>query len=309
MAENTFPEDPWCLTLPEWLAEATDFKAEEAIKINMSIKLPQSFSLWQWIYKTSNQWSLWACTSLWTTHWVQILIVKKNWEIPTTKNILTPEWKDLWSKMWHSTTKYDWWDYVEVAVNTALKQWILIEENWKLAKFDWYAYWDWDSSEYDKNIDMMKRYIYNWNPIVWCVRWNKKMWSEMSAWEVKTVPTNITWWHCIALVWYDDSWFWFINSWTPNDINKRKSRFHISYSIMKKIWPKFNWRYWILYVKSDAAKDPEYLKRKNQNLLILQVLKKNYNNEPSEVKNAIVTLSQALRKAYPEINKELPLNW
>ena len=309
MAENIFPEDPWCLTLPEWLAEATDFKAEEAIKIDMSIKLPEFFSLWQWIYKTSNQWSLWACTSLWTTHATQILIVKKKWEIPTTKNILTPRWQDLRSKMWHSTTKYDWWDYVEVAVNTALKQWILIEENWKLAKFDWYAYWDWDSSEYDKDIDMMKRYIYNWNPIVWCVRWDKKMWNEMSAWEIKTVPSNPTWWHCIALVWYDTNWFWFINSWTPNDDNKRKSRFYISYSMMKKLWPKFNWRYRILYIKSDAAKDPEYLKRKNQNLLVLQVLKKNYDNEPFNVKQAIIMLSQSLRKAYPEINDELPLNW
>jgi len=309
MAENIFPEDPWCLTLPEWLAEATDFKAKEAIKIDMSIKLPESFSLWQWIYKTSNQWTLWACTSLWTTHATQILIVKKKWEIPTTKNILTPEWKDLWSKMWHSTTKYDWWDYVERAVNTALKEWILIEENWKLAKFDWYAYWDWDSSEYDKDIDMMKRYIYNWNPIVWCVRWDKKMWSEMSAWEVKTVPSNPKWWHCIALVWYDANWFWFINSWMPNDANKRKSRFHVSYSMMKKLWPKFNWRYRILYIKDDAKVDPEYLKRMKIHLTILQALKKHYDKEDFAVKQAIIVYSQAVRKRYPEINDQLPLNW
>lgn len=309
MAENIFPEDPWCLTLPEDMAEATDFKAEEAIKLDMSIKLPDFYSLWQWIYKTSNQWTLWACTSLWTTHATQILIVKKKWEIPTTKNILTPEWKDLWSKMWHSTTKYDWWDYVEKAVNTALKEWILIEENWKLAKFDWYAYWDWLSSEYDKDIEMMKRYIYNWNPIVRCVKWDKKMWNEMSAWEVKSIPTTTTGWHCIAVVWFDKWGFWFINSRTPNDDAKRKSRFYISNTVMKKLWAKLNRRYWILYVKADAAKDPDYLKRKNQNLLVLQVLKKNYDNEPFNVKQAIIMLSQSLRKAYPEINDELPLNW
>lgn len=304
---DLFPEDPGCLTLPEAMAEATDFKAEEAIKLDMSIKLPSSYSLWQWIYKTSNQWSLGSCTAMWTTHSTQILIVKKNWVIPTDKNILTPERKDLWAKMGHSTTKYDWGDYVEIAVNKALKEWILIEENWQLARFDWYAYWDWDSSEYDKDMEMMKRYIYNWNPIVWCVRWNQNMRREMSAWEVKTVPQTTTGWHCIALVWYDERWFWFINSWSPNDDKKLKSRFFISYDMMKKLSYRFNWRYRILYVKEDAAKDPEYLKRKNQNLLVLQVLKKNYNNEPADVQRWIVALSQSLRKAYPEINKELPL--
>jgi hypothetical protein len=50
-----FPEDPGCLTLPEDMVEATDFKAEDAIKLDMSVKLPEFFSLGKWIYKTSNQ--------------------------------------------------------------------------------------------------------------------------------------------------------------------------------------------------------------------------------------------------------------
>lgn len=296
-----------CLTLPEEMAEATDFKAEEAIKLDMNVKLPESFSLWQWIYKTSNQWSLWACTALWTTHWTQILIVRKNWVVPTTKNILTPQWKDLWSKMWHSTTKYDWGDYVETAVSTALKQWIYIEENWELAKFDWYAYWNWNSDEYDKNMDLMKRYLYQWDPIVWCVRWDKQMWNEMTAWQLKSVPKTPTGWHCIALVWWDKDWFWFVNSRRPNDWKELKSRFHVPYDIMKKIWTKFNYRYWVLYIKDEAAKDVEYLKLKNINLVVLQALKKYYDKEPREVQNAIVWLSQAMRKHFKEINKELPL--
>jgi hypothetical protein len=41
--------------LPEDMAEATDFQAEEAIKIDKTIKLPSSYSLGKWIYKTSNQ--------------------------------------------------------------------------------------------------------------------------------------------------------------------------------------------------------------------------------------------------------------
>ena len=296
-----------CLTLPEEMAEATDFKAEEAIKLDMNVKLPESFSLWQWIYKTSNQWWLWSCTALWTTHWTQILVVRKNWVVPTTKNILTPQWKDLWSKMWHSTEKYDWGDYVEKAVSTALKLWIYIEENWELAKFDWYAYWDWDSTEYDKNMDLMKRYLYQWDPIVWCVRWNKQMWNEMTAWQIKTIPTKTTGWHCITLVWWDQSWFWFVNSRKPNDWKELKSRFHVPYDMMKKIWPKFNYRYWILYIKDEAKIDPERLKKIKVYTTVLEVLKKYYDNESPEVKAWIVALSQPLREIYPEINKALPL--
>ena len=294
----------WALTLPEDMAEATDFDATEAIKLDMSVKLPEFYSLGKWIYKTSNQGSLGACTSLGTTHWVQILQVKKWWVEPTDRNIITPQWKDLWSKMWHSTTEYDGWDYVEKAVSTALKQWILIEENWQLAKFDAYATWDWDMS--DKAIDLMKRYLYAGCPIVWCVRWDKTTWNEMSKWEVKTVPTSPTGWHCIALVGRDANGFRFINSWTPNDDKKRKSRFYISFKTMKEFWLKFNYRYWVLYIKEDAKKDPEYLKRKNIALVILEALKKQYNWEPAIVREAIVVLSNALRKAYPELNQELP---
>lgn len=295
----------WALTLPEDMAEATDFEATEAIKVDYSVKLPEFFSLWKWIYKTSNQGSLGACTSLGTTHGVQILQVKKGGVEPTTKNIITPQWKDLWAKMWHSTTKYDGWDYVEKAVNTALKEWILIEENWQLAKFDAYATWEWDRS--DKAIDLMKRYLYQGCPIVWCVRWDKKTWNEMSAWEVKTVPTSPTWGHCIALVGWDANGFWFVNSWTPNDDKKLKSRFYISYKTLKDFWAKFNYRYWVLYIKEDAKKDPEYLKLKNANLVVLQALKKYYGQEPNSVQQAIVTLSQAMRKEFPELNEDLPL--
>lgn len=292
------------LTLPPEYSEATDFEAEEAIKVDYSVKLPEFFSLWKWIYKTSNQGSLGACTSLWTTHWVQILNVKKGGVEPTIKNIITPQWKDLWSKMWHSTTKYDGWDYVEKAVTTALKEWILIEENWKLAKFDAYATQNWDMS--DKGIDLIKRYLYQWCPIVRCVRWDKTTRNEMSKGEVKTIPSNPTWGHCIALVGWDANGFWFINSRTANDDKKLKSRFYISYKTIKDFGYKFNYRYRVLYIKADAAKDPEYLKKKNRALVILQALKKIYPEENSEVKIGIEALSKALRKTYPELNEELP---
>jgi hypothetical protein len=40
---------------------------------------------------------------------------------------------------------------------------------------------------------------------------------------------------------------------------------------------------------------------------VLQTLKKYYDKEPQEVQNAIVWLSQAMRKHFKEINTELPL--
>lgn len=296
-----------CLTLSQDMCEATDFKADEAINIDKLISLPEFYSLWERIYETQNQGSIWSCTAMWTSHSVQILAVKDKWIKPTNNNIITINWRDLRSKMWHNPYKYDGWDYVEKAVSTALKQWIKTVEKWDEVKFDWYAYWDWNSDEYDKDIDMMKRYLYAWCPIVWCVRWDKKMWTEMTKWEVVSVPASPTGWHCIALVGWDANWFWFINSWSANDDNKRKSRFHVSYTNMKKIWPKFNRRYRVLYVKERAKIDPERLKKIKVYTTILEILKKYYDKESPEVKAWIVALSQPLRKAYPEINKELPL--
>ena len=60
MEENKLTEEEvkifeGCKTLPPEFAEATDFKAEEAIDLDYSIKLPENYSLGRWIYKTSNQ--------------------------------------------------------------------------------------------------------------------------------------------------------------------------------------------------------------------------------------------------------------
>lgn len=291
--------------LPEEFAEATDFDAKEAIELDYSITLPGSFSLWKWIYKTNYQGWYWSCTSNWTSHWVQILNVKKWGIIPADKNIITPSRKDLRVKMWHNLDdKSDSWDYVEKAVSTALKEGILIEENWQLAKFDWYATDNWWHD--DASIEQMKRYLYNWNPIIWLIRWNAKMWNEMTAGQIKTVPTKTTWAHCIALVGWDETGLWFVNSWTPNDDKKLKSRFHIPYNIVKELWRRFNYRYRVLFMKADANKDPEYLKRKNVYLEILKILKKYYPEESAEVQKWIEAYSASVRKAYPELNEELP---
>lgn len=298
--------DPWCLTLPEEMADARDFKAEQAIELDLSIKLPSSFSLWTWIYKTNYQWSIGSCTANSNSHGVQVLNVRKNWVVPTNKNIITPSWRDLWTKMGHNPDKYDGGDYAERAVNVALKEWIYIEENGEIAKFDGYAVEDWTVN--DKWIELIKRYLYKGCPIIWVFRWDSRMRSEMTAWEVKSVPQSKSWGHCVCLVGWDEWGFWFVNSWQTNDWKKLKSRFYVSYNVLKKLGTtRANYRYRVLYIKEDAKLNPEYLKRKNVALAVLQVLKKQYPNENAETQAAIVVLSQALRKAYPELNTELPL--
>lgn len=297
----------WCLTLPEEFADSRDFKADEAIQLDMDIELPVSYSLGKWIYKTNYQWTYGSCTANSTSHWVQILNVRKWWVEPTTKNIITPSWRDLWVKMGHNLSDInDSWDYVEKAVKVALDEWIFIEENGELARFDGYATDNWAVD--DESIEKMKRYLYKGCPIIWVLRGNKQTWNELTAWELKTRPTGATWWHAIALVGWDKWWMWFANSWRTNDWKGLKSRFFVTYDNMKKVGWLFNYRYWVLYIKEDEKKTAEYLKRKNLWVGIIKLLKKTYPEESSKMKKAIEAFSKVYRSEYPEINEEVPLN-
>ena len=82
----------------------------------------------------------------------------------------------------------------------------------------------------------------------------------------------------------------------------------MTYTDIKKCGGMFNRRYRPLFNLEHTKVDPEYLKRKNIAVAVLKALKKTYPDEPEEVKQGIIALSQAYRKAYPEINDELPLN-
>lgn len=77
---------------------------------------------------------------------------------------------------------------------------------------------------------------------------------------------------------------------------------------MKQLWGKFNYRYWVLYNKEDEKKSAEYLKRKNIHKVIIEALKKYYPEESAEVKKWIEAYSASVRKAYPELNEEVPVN-
>lgn len=298
----------WCLTLPEEYADSRDFKAEATIDLDMSIKLPKSFSLGERVYSTNYQGSYGSCTSNATSHGVQVLSVKANWVKPTTENIITPSWRDLRTKMGHDIKNInDRWDYVEKAVSTAYKMWITNEE-WGESKIDWYAYWQW--TENDSWIEMIKRYIYNWNPVVWCMRWNTKTWLELLNWQLKTIvpAAERNWGHAIACVGWDEGGLWFLNSWNTNDWKWLKCRFYVEYKVMKNAQWTFNWRYWIPFKTEQAKDDPERIKRKNIYLTVIAALKKTYPNENPDMQKAIEDFSKVCRGNYPELNEELPLN-
>ena len=300
-------EDPGCLTLSEDMMDERDFKAWEVIELDKNVQLPKSFSLWKWIWTTNYQNGWGSCTANATSHGVQVLAVKDKGILPTKDNIITPDWKDLWKNMGHDLDdKNDSGDYVEKAINTALKLWIATVE-WDYAKFDWYSY---DSrTPNDECIDTMKRYLYAWCPIAWCLRWNKTTRTELTNGQLKTLipAAQRTGGHAICLVGWDEWGFRFVNSWKTNDGKWYKSRFYVSYTNMKKCYSMFNWRYRPLFKKEQVKKDPEYLKRKNNYLLILKVLKKIYPEETSNMKKTIEEFSRNCRKNYPEINEELPL--
>lgn len=210
--------------------------------------------------------------------------------------------------MWHNLEdKNDSWDYVEKAINTALKMWITTTE-WDIARIDGYSYGE-RAVNY-KSIETMKRYLYKGCAIVWCLKWNSTTRSELTAGQLKTfIPvTKRTGGHAVALVGWDEGGLRFLNSWRTNDGKGYKSRFYVTYEDMIKLAWMFNWRYWSLYNKSQASKDPGYLKRKGNAKIALEALKKVYSEETPEIQKLIEQLSKWLRKSYPELNEELPVN-
>lgn len=69
-------EDPGCLTLSEDMMDTRDFKAEEIIKLDLTVQLPKSFSLGKRVYTTNYQNGWGSCTANATSHGAQILNVK-----------------------------------------------------------------------------------------------------------------------------------------------------------------------------------------------------------------------------------------
>ena len=220
----------------EWKHDKRDYKTSDLIAM-WSTDLPESFSLWQYIPYTHNQGKLGSCTAMGTNVSMEI---QNTVEYKEYKELM---WETLWAKMGHSLDKYDGWDEIVKALWSAITDWIIgVDEN--VYKADFYSYDQWAISSDLK----IKQTLYKWLPILLIIQWNSKIWSEMILWEVKTTDYKATGWHCIALVGWDEWWYWFLNSRSPNDKEKKKSRFYITYDNLWKLFDnrKLWWRYFIL---------------------------------------------------------------
>jgi hypothetical protein len=169
-----------------------------------------------------------------------------------------------------------------------------------------YSYEPMNLSEAGKEV--IKRYLYGNTPLVRAIQGGQITRNEMSKGEVKTfVPVGErTGGHCILCVGYDEGGLWFLNSWLPNDDEKRKSRFYISWENLKGMGTMNNWRYRPIFYK--AIEDEQYLKEKNEALLLLKVLRKLYQTTSyNDIKKAIEKFSPVIRGVFPELNEEFPL--
>jgi hypothetical protein len=194
-------------------------------------------------------------------------------------NILTSNdtWKDLWIKMWHDLINEWWWDYVEHAIDTLHQKW----ELWKnifwekyLYKCDGYAYYTIDTTP--TGIQQLKFQL-SQSPLVFIMNWGDTLWNSMEEWEV-VMQVNTWWngWHCICLCWRDQTWFLFLNSWTPNSWSL--CMFHMSYDIFNQMVAQhsINWRCWRLFDTQDSIVDLNKHLAKVQAMQCLRDLKKLY---------------------------------
>lgn len=226
-----------------WEHDKRDYEIQDIIAM-WNANLPDSFSLWVFIGETLNQWKLGSCTAMGTTHSMMI----QNTIEHDRKIVL--DWKYLWGEiMGHSITKHDGGDYVENALKGAM-QWIKELGSNNIFKAEWFAYTQRANSS---NLLIKQTLFETKKPIVMAVQWNSKMWAEMTLWEIKAIPTKTTGGHCIIIVAYDEWGIRCLNSRQSNDKEKKKSRFFISWDMIRKLvnarllW----WRYWILFDMKD----------------------------------------------------------
>jgi hypothetical protein len=161
---------------------------------------------------------------------------------------------------------------VENALKTACN--LIKAEGGGEYKLKGYSYEPLNLSEAGKEV--IKRYLFSDTPLVRAIQGSSITWNEMSNGEVKSfVPVkNRTGGHCVLCVGYDEWGLWFLNSWSPNDETKKKSRFFISWEVLKNMGNMNNWRYRPIFY--EAKTSLEYLKEKNDILLLLKALRKIY---------------------------------
>ena len=270
MEEQIYPL--WAKAYDMVWADPRDFKVEEVLPVPTAeqlANLPSVVDRANNIGYTLNQGYLWSCTSLWTTHCMQIQNITELATIDKSENILdkinsttnlimnNDSWKDLWTKMWHDINKpSDSWDYVEHAISVIRQFWEKGKDiYWSdfEYKVDWFAYIHLDSS--DECLQNLKFQLTQ-APLVFIMQGGNVLRNEMSKWEVKTPMTTwYNWGHCICMRWYNDTTrkLKFLNSWTPN--NWSLCEFEMDYDVFKEMVDnhQINWRCWRLFDKKDAV--------------------------------------------------------
>lgn len=200
--------------------------------------------------------------------------------------------------------KEDSGDYVENALKNAVKFVKAVEGGeYKLKGYSYEAL-----NKTEEGFEVIKRYLYSDTPLVRCIQGSSITRSEMTKGEVKSfIPVKErTGGHCILCVGYDPNGLRFINSRTPNDGDRKKSRFFISFDTIKKMETMNNWRYRPIFY--DETVNTDYIKEKGEALLLLKVLRKLYETTSyNDIRKAIEVFSPVLRKVFPELDEEFPL--
>ena len=325
METNEF--NVWTLVHSPITADPRDWKADAVLPTPTDkelANLPEAFDQWMYIGATYYQNGWGSCTALWTTHSMQIQNVKelqlenpdRLWEIvndlKTWLNPIFLDRKSLWTKMGHNlANKEDSWDYAEKALQTAIDKgidWVDIDWNNLVYYAKNYSYKT--AGFTDLDIAYLKYYITKY-PLVSVFLWNQNTWNEMSAWEVVTVltPWQTTWWHCICNSWYDAYGPKRENSRTPNNANKKKCEFKMSWDNYKKAVQSWmiNWRYRQLFDWKEAIVNLDKYKEDNNMTVLLQTLHDKYNTTSKvEVQKKISELWALIRKDYPNADKNVP---
>lgn len=230
----TVNDNPGCKTYSESMYDQRDFQASAVVDLPKT-DLPKAYSLGRFVAKTNYQNGWGSCTANSTCHALQTLAVMQEFGEQNQENKLTPDWRDLWTKMGHDLNdKNDSGDYIETAIKTAIKG-VKILENGEERSFKGYSFQSYTPDE--ESFELIKKYLYNGHPLQRAIQGNRTTWNEMQAGEVKTIiPGGArTGGHAICCVGYDEGGLWFLNSWIPNDSKGMKSRFYISFETLKKM--------------------------------------------------------------------------
>lgn len=225
----------------------------------------KSISLTKALLKTTNQ----SCVPSCTAHSLCHLISIQNIIESSTQDIFVDP-KDQWENNQWRPTVCSWrWDYLEVALKTANKNWVKGTIKGKPFTFelDGYNYESRTTFWKDLIFKLIAYRLRNSWPLYVAFRGNGQVSLEISRGERVTEITlaEDSYWHAVILTWikFDDNWnlerVEFINSWSPNTENTEEEKLISSFKIKWDLFSKLidNGIFWRRYFLSfDKANMP-----------------------------------------------------